>query len=60
MAVYLLVVLERNKQLSVVPIISVFLSLSPVKGQTWILPSLLRSTPPSQSLPEPRPHFSPV
>jgi len=28
MAVYLLVVLERNKQLSVVPIISVFLSLS--------------------------------
>lgn len=60
MAVYLLVVLERNKQLSVVPIISVFLSLSLVKGQTWILPSLLRPTPPSQSLPEPRPHFSPV
>lgn len=45
MAVYLLVVLERNKQLSVVPIISVLSFFSPVKGQTWILPSSSEDLP---------------
>lgn len=37
MAVYLLVVLERNKQLAVVPIISALSFSHSTKGQMWIL-----------------------
>lgn len=61
MAVYLLVVLERNKQLSVVPITSVLSFSHASEGSNVdFLSSLILSAPPPSCLPEFQPHFSPV